>query len=205
MRTRRAGLFMLAGILACLSVSAAQTDLRDNDHQPDKVMDIAGLTAGMTVGEVGAGEGYFTFKLAARVGPSGRVYANDIDARALGRLADRARREGFSNIETIVGEVDDPLLPPALDAVFMVNVFHDLAEPVALLRSLVPCLKPDAAVIILDRDPARFGAGSRHNLPTETILALIKEAGFELVRTETAFRVHNLYLIKPKLLQEAEG
>ena len=117
MRTRRAGLFMLAGILACLSAPAAQKDLRDGDHRPDKVMDIAGLTAGMTVGEVGAGEGYFTFKLAARVGPSGRVYANDIDARALGRLADRARREGFSNIETIVGEVDDPLLPPALDAV----------------------------------------------------------------------------------------
>jgi len=198
MRARGSSYFVLAALFVCLSGLTAQMVDRDRDHQPDKVMDIAGLTEGMIIGEVGAGEGYFTFKLAARVGKSGKVYANDIDARALRTLAERAGREGFSNIETIVGEVENPLLPSAaLDMVFMVNVFHDLAKPVELLRSLVPSFKPGATAVILDRDPAKFAAGNKHNLPTETILALIKEADFELVRMETFFRVHNLYIIRP--------
>ncbi|MCJ7586304.1 MAG: class I SAM-dependent methyltransferase [Candidatus Aminicenantes bacterium] len=181
-------------------------EVRDRDHQPDKVMDIAGLTAGMVIGEVGAGEGYFTFKLAARVGPSGKVYANDVDARALRTLAARAGREGFSNIETIVGEVENPLLPSAaLDMVFMVNVFHDLTKPVGLLRGIVPSLKPGATVVILDRDPAKFASGNKHNLPTETILALIKEADFELLGMETFFRVHNLYIIRPLKTYSRQG
>jgi len=197
MRVHRFVCFVLAALFACFSGLSAQTDVRDKDHQPDKVMDIAGLREGMVIGEVGAGEGYFTFKLAVRVGPTGKVYANDIDARALRRLADRARREGFSNIETIVGEVENPLLPAALDMVFMVNVFHDLTQPAELLRNIVPSLKPGATLAILDRDPARFTGGNKHNLPTKTILDLIKDAGFELVRMDTSFRIHNLYIIRP--------
>lgn len=199
MRKQRPGILVFAALFACLAGLPPQTEVRDKDHQPDKVMDIAGLAEGMIVGEVGAGEGYFTFKLAARVGKTGKVYANDIDARALRKLSERASREGYSNIETIVGEVENPLLPAAaLDMVFMVNVFHDLSKPVELLRGIVPSLKPGATIVILDRDPAKFSAGNKHNLPTETILALIKEAGFELVRMETFFRVHNLYIVKPR-------
>ncbi|MDH4195927.1 MAG: class I SAM-dependent methyltransferase, partial [Candidatus Aminicenantes bacterium] len=177
---------------------AAQTNVRDRDHEPDKVMDIAGVVPGMVIGEVGAGGGYFTFKLAVRVGEGGKVYANDIDSGALRSLRNRARREGVVNIETIVGEVEDPLLPAgALDMVFMVNVFHDLAKPVELLRNLVPSLKPGGTVVILDRDPEKVRGQSRHFLPTETILAKVKEAGFELVRMETFLRYHNLYIVRP--------
>jgi len=177
---------------------AAQTDVRDRDHEPDKVMDIAGVVPGMVIGEVGAGEGYFTFKLAGRVGERGKVYANDIDSGALRTLMNKARRDGVVNIETIVGEVEDPLLPAgALDMVFMVNVFHDLTKPVELLKNLAPSLKPGATVIILDRDPIKAAGQSRHFLPTETILATVKEAGFELVRMETFLRYHNLYIIRP--------
>lgn len=190
--------FVLAVVSLLISFLAAQTDIRDRDHEPDKVMDIAGVVPGLVIGEVGAGEGYFTFKLAARVGDRGKVYANDIDSGALRTLLNRARRDGVANIETIVGEVEDPLLPEgALDMVFMVNVLHDLEKPVELLRNLVPSLKPGGRVVILDREPAKMAFNSRHFLPAETVLAKVKEAGFELVRMETFLRQHNLYIITP--------
>ncbi len=105
-------------------------DSRDRIHQPEKVMDLAGVEPGMVIGEVGAGEGYFTFKLSGRVGENGKIYANDIVERVLRSVRRRCERDGITNIETIVGEVDDPLFPEvALDRVFIVNAFHDLARP----------------------------------------------------------------------------
>lgn len=190
--------FVIALVSLLISFLAAQTNVRDRDHEPDKVMDVAGVVPGMVIGEVGAGEGYFTFKLAARVGERGKVYANDIDSGALRSLRNNARRDGVTNIDTIVGDVENPLLPAgALDMVFMVNVLHDLAKPVELLQNLVPSLKPGGTVVILDRDPTKLAINSRHFLPTETILAKVKEAGFELVRMETFLRYHNLYIIRP--------
>ncbi len=198
MRDKKAILIFPVAVALVILPLAGQTNSRDREEQPDKVMDIAGVVPGMVIGEVGAGEGYFTFKLAARVGAEGKVYANDINSRALRSLGNRARRDGVENIETIVGEVEDPLLPEgALDMVFMVNVFHDLAKPVELLRNLVPSLKPGGTVVILDRDPTRMTSQARHFLPTETILAKVREAGFELVRMETFLRYHNLYIVRP--------
>ncbi len=173
-------------------------DVRDKYHQPDKVMDIAGIKPGMIIGEVGAGSGYFTFHLARRVGEVGKVYANDISRRALRALSERADREGVSNIETILGEVEDPLLPSGLDAVFIVNAFHDLAEPVALLNNLVPSLKPDARVVILDRDPAKLKNYSSHNLTKDEVLEYVKQSDFELDRLETFLPQHAIYIIKLK-------
>ena len=115
-----------------------QADVRDKHHQPDKVMDVVGVKPGMVIGEVGAGNGYFTFHLSRRVGDSGKIYANDISSRALTSLSRKCDEEGITNIETIVGEVEDPLLPDdELDMVFIVNAFHDLGKPVKLLLSLI--------------------------------------------------------------------
>ena len=140
---------VLLGTLACvLGVSAGQVS-RDRLHQPDRVMDTVGLKEGMVIGEVGAGSGYFTFHLARRVGESGKVYANDISRSALNSLERRSRQEGLANIETILGESRDPLLPPGLEMVFIVNAFHDISHPVPLLNNLADSLKPGAAVIIV--------------------------------------------------------
>jgi ubiquinone/menaquinone biosynthesis C-methylase UbiE len=120
-------------------------------------MDAIGVKAGMTIGEVGAGNGYFTFKLARRVGPTGSIYANDIDRGALRNIEAGARRRNLENIVIVRGETADPLFPPGvMDLVIMVYVFHELAEPVALLQNLKPSLKPGAPVVILERDPRRF-------------------------------------------------
>jgi arsenite methyltransferase len=184
----------------CLSLDA---DVRDTWHQPDKVMDAVGVVPGMVIGEVGAGYGYFTFHLSRRVGDSGRIYANDIASRALASLRRKAESQGITNIETIIGEVEDPLLPKGiLDMVFIVNAFHDLAKPVKLLNNLIPSLKLGAPVVIIDRDPSKFRDPVGHFLTQEEILEMIKQSDFELDRMETFLPQHSIYIIRVKKLKQ---
>lgn len=197
LRYRRSILTLLCAGL-CL-VPLAADDVRDQWHQPEKVMDLVGLKPGMIVGEVGAGHGYFTFKLAERVGASGKIYANDISQSALRYLKDRCEREGVMNIETVLGEVENPLLPKNLDMVFIVNAFHDLAKPVELLNNLSVCLKPEARVVILDRDPKKLNYSTDHFLTRQMVLEKIEESVFELERLETFLPQHNIYILRLKI------
>ena len=187
---------MLFGGLCLAQLNA--DDVRDKWHQPDKVMDLVGVRKGMIIGEVGAGHGYFTFKLSERVGESGKIYANDISRSALKYLSDRCKREGITNIQTIIGEVEDPLLPKDLDMVFIVNAFHDLDRPVELLNNLSLSLKPEAPVVILDRDPTKFRYDTDHFLTREEVLEKIEESVFVLDRMETFLPQHNIYIIRRK-------
>ena len=188
---------VLPGLIAAAGAAQFDNPSRDAIEQPAKVMEAVGIKPGMAVGEVGAGRGYFTFWLAKGVGESGRVYANDIDRASLAALERRRDGEKVGNIETVLGTVDDPRLPPgALDMVFMVNAFHDLEKPVELLANLLPALKPGGTVVIMDRDPAR--SGDRHFLPRAKVEELVGRSVFELVRTETWLRYHNLYILKAR-------
>ncbi len=194
MKFSRCLCIVIVFIAFCLFLRA---DVRDSYHQPDKVMDVVGVKPGMVIGEVGAGHGYFTFHLSRRVGVSGKIYANDIATRALAAIRRKCEKEGITNIQTIVGEVEDPLLPDGeLDMVFIVNAFHDLAKPVRLLNNLVPSLKPGALVVIIDRDPEKVGGFNRHVLTQEEVLEHIKNSDFDLDRIETFLPQHNIYIIK---------
>jgi len=180
--------------------SAAERD-RDSWQQPEKVMDAIGVKAGMTIGEVGAGNGYFTFKLARRVGPTGLIYANDIDPNGLQNIKAGARQRKIDHIVTVRGDVADPLFPPGvMDLVIMVYVFHELAEPVELLQNLKPSLKPDATLVILERDPGKIHSTSGHYYDRDKLLELVRKAGFELVRVETFLVMDNVYILRPNSL-----
>ena len=111
-------------------------------------------------------------------------------------LMRRAEREGYANIETIIGEVEDPLLPEGLDMVFIVNAFHDLARPVSLLNNLSKSLKPDAKVVILDRDPAKVRDSAAHFLPRQEIEEKVAESVFMMERIETFLSQHNIYILQ---------
>ncbi len=179
----------LAAGLFCLSISAQ--DSREQREQPDKLLDIAGVKPGMIVGEAGAGGGFLTFFLSKRVGASGHIYANDIDANSLERLSERSRREGVGNITTVLGKVDDPLFPVNdLDLVVMIWAFHDFTERAAWLKNVKKYLKDDAGIFIFDGQAAHF---SKDIAESDA-----EKAGFRLARCE---RLHGriwLYELRVK-------
>jgi len=197
----RFGVVSIAAVLCCLSAPSVDgqygSQARDKIEQPEKVMEVTGVRPGMVIGEVGAGHGYFTFWLARGVGEKGRVYANDIDRSALAAIERRRAAENVANIETVLGTVEDPRFPSgSLDMVFMVNSFHDLERPVELLANLLPALKPDATVVIMDRDPAR--TSDRHFKTRAEVEETIGRSVFELVKVEDFLRDHNLYILRAR-------
>jgi len=197
---KRKFLFIIPTLLALMLVThGASPQERDTWQQPEKVMDAIGVKPGMTIGEVGAGYGYFTFKLARRVGETGKVYANDIDKKALKSIENRSKRENITNIVTIIGEVEKPLFPEGImDMVVMVYVLHDLEKPLELLKNIKPAMKPNAPLIILEKDPEKTGDTSGHFYRKEKLLSLVSEAGYELVRTETFLSKDNIYIFQAK-------
>ena len=124
---------------------------RDSVGEAQKVMDLAEINPGMTVADIGAGEGYYTVRLAEKVGAKGRVLAEDIDRDALDRLGQRVERERLDNVSIRLGTPDDPRLPAnSFDRVFMVHMYHEVQEPFAFLWRLWPSLKADGRVIVVE-------------------------------------------------------
>ena len=171
-----------------------------NKRQPPvKIMDAIGLKPGMVIGEVGAGTGRMTMWLAERVGKSGKVYANDIDRSALDYLRKRCRREGFKNVEIVVGKMENPRFPDgSLDIAFMINVYHHLADPAPVIRNLHPSLKPDGVLAIVECDPDKVSWGDEHGCSRQkNMIDVLKKAGFEVLRIETFLDEDSLYIAKP--------
>lgn len=193
-------LILILLILAVLlpQLKAGQNTYRDRELQPEKLMDTIGVKPGLIIGEGGAGQGYFTFKLADRIGPTGKIYANDISTRALSSIRSRCEREGVTNIETIQGEVDDPLFPKDLDMIFMVAAFHDFEKPGLWLENAISSMKPEATLVIVEKDPERYTRDSGHHMTKDEILDTVKQADFELVRVEMFLERDNIYIFRLK-------
>jgi predicted methyltransferase len=126
-------------------------DARDRAGEAEDVMQLAGVKAGMSVADVGAGEGYYTVRLARVVGPKGRVLAEDIQPDIRDQLADRVQRERLDNVAVKLGTPDDPTLPPSsFDRVFLVHMYHEVASPYAFLWHMREGVKPNGLVIVVD-------------------------------------------------------
>lgn len=196
---RRYPLFSVLAICVFIVFSGlcAAQSRRDAQVQPEKLMDAIGVKPGMVIGEAGAGEGYFTFKLARRVGETGKVYANDIVERVLRVIRNRAEREGITNITTILGKVEDPLFPKGgLDMVFMISAFHDFEKKVEWLNNVKPYLKPGGTLVIVEQDPDKSGSGRYHLMTQQEILETVKKSDFKLDRIETFLPTYNIYVYK---------
>jgi len=128
-------------------------DARDRVGEAEEVMRMAGVKAGMSVADIGAGEGYYTVRLARLVGTGGRVLAEDIVPATRDKLADRAQRERLDNVAVKLGTPNDPMLPPAsFDRIFLVHMYHEVASPYAFLWHLRAGLKPDGQIVVVDAD-----------------------------------------------------
>ena len=163
---------------------------RDNRGEAEAVMDMAGIKPGMTVADIGAGEGYYTVRLAERVGSQGRVLAQDIDREALDRLGARVERERLDNVSIKLGEGDDPRLPAdSFDRVFLVHMYHEVREPYAFLWRLWPALRKGGQVVVVDVDRPT----DQHGIAPLLLACEFKAAGFRLVAFRDAPELAGYY------------
>jgi predicted methyltransferase len=163
---------------------------RDAWQQPEKVMDALGIADGSIVADLGAGGGWFTIRLARRVGPNGRVYAEDVQPQMIESIKRRVERENLRWVTTILGTHTDPQLPAPVDAVLIVGVYNEMEEPVALLRNLAADLKPKGRIGIIDFKKDGFGPGPalEERVDPERVIEDAEAAGLRLLARETFLR-----------------
>jgi ubiquinone/menaquinone biosynthesis C-methylase UbiE len=192
---------LLAAALTLLLVASlpavaapAQESAREQWQRVPEVLAALGIGPGSRVADVGSGDGFFSVRLARAVGETGRVYAVDISAEALGRLRDRLQREGIDNVEVIEGEPDDPRLPEAaLDAALIVNAYHEMVEYRAMLAHLRRALKPEGRLVMVEPITSRMRAAPRarqvdeHEIAPWFVEAELREAGFHVLQLVDPF------------------
>ncbi len=151
---------------------------RDEKLQPNRIMDILGIKQGSKVADIGAGSGWFTARASRRVGTGGIVYAVDINREYLDYIEKRSKRESLANIRVILGKEDDPLLPEkSVDAVLLLKTYHEVAQPIRLLKRTRLAMRPGALLGIIDRN----GKGDDHGLDKEVVIKEAARARFVLV------------------------
>ena len=163
---------------------------RDSLNEAQKVMDLAQIKEGSTVADIGAGDGYYTVRLGARVGRKGRVLAEDIDPEAVQRLGIRVERERLDNVSIKLGAPDDPRLPEAsFDRIFLIHMYHEVSEPYAFLWRLRPALHPGGKVIVVDVDRPT----GEHGIPPPLLFCEFAAVGFRLSQFERKPELQGYY------------
>jgi SAM-dependent methyltransferase len=163
-------------VASIVSPRWSNEDARDGAGEADTVMTLLGVGPGMAVADIGAGSGYYTVRLAPRVGPQGRVYAEDISSRYLRELRGRVGKAKLGNVTPVLGEPHDPRLPPhSVDLALLVHMYHEIEQPYGLLHNLHPALRPGARVGVVDLDRPT----SSHGTPPARLRCELLAAGYD--------------------------
>ena len=167
---------------------------RETEEAPELALDSIGIRKGLVVADVGAGTGYFALRIARRVGPEGKVYANDVQPEMLDKLRVNAQREKLTNVETVLGSVADPKLPAGrIDIVLLVDVYHEFSQPQEMLQHIRAALKPDGRLVLLEyrkEDPA-IPIRPEHKMSVTEVKAEVEAEGYKLDKVvETLPRQH---------------
>jgi len=173
---------------------------RDAWQQPGRIMDALGIADGSVVADIGAGGGWFTVRLARRVGPNGLVYAEDVQRQMLEAIERRIEREGLPNVRTVLGRDDDPQLPPAsLDAALVVDAYHEVQDRVSLLQRLRESLRPSGRVGIIDfrNDGGGPGPPAEDRVDPSVVIADAAQAGLRLIAHERFLPYQYLLIFGP--------
>jgi ubiquinone/menaquinone biosynthesis C-methylase UbiE len=203
---QQAGVHPLSGRRFAQTMSVEGADWldrseRDLEENPDRAIDVLKLEKGSTVADVGAGSGYMTVKLAKKVGPQGKVYANDIQQGMLDLLSKRVTKSKLTNVSTVLGTQDDPKLPAdTLDLVIMVDVYHELSQPQVMLRHIRDSLKPGGRLVLLEyrKEDPDIPIRPEHKMSVADAKLEVEAEGFKLTKTnEDLPRQHILIFSKP--------
>lgn len=169
-------------------ISSAYSDeeTRDKNREAERVIDRLGIVPGVRVADIGAGDGYYTARLAYRLGPTAGIYAEDVTADHLRGLAARLDREGIKNVKLVLGAPRDPKLPPAsIDVAILSHMYHEIENPFEFLYRLRPALAPNARVAIIDADRST----QDHGTPPALLRCELASVGYrqvDFVRLEPA-------------------
>lgn len=165
---------------------------RDAWQRPDRIMDELGIGEGSIVADLGAGGGWFTVRLAYRVGPDGQVYAEDVQHQMIEAIRRRIAREQLTNVKTILGTQTDPGLPQPVDAVLIVDAYSEMEHPVALLRNVAASLKPKGRIGIVNFTKDGYGPGPdmEERVDPERVIRDAEAAGLRLLSRPTFLRYH---------------
>lgn len=171
-------------------------------QKPDQIMEFLDIQEGYVVADIGTGAGYFALYLSDRVGESGLVYAEDIQPEMVDYTAARVEYEGIENVRVVLGEPDDPGLPDnSLDLALMANVYHQVENPVTLLKNIARDLKADGRLIIIDWRADReseHGPPMLNRVPRDMVETDAEEAGFYMVRHHPFLRYHYFLIFKKR-------
>jgi precorrin-6B methylase 2 len=174
---------------------------REEEEAPDVALNALKIPKGAAVADIGAGSGYITVRLAARVGPTGRVYANDVQPQMLNILARRLERAKIGNVTLIEGTLDDPKLPPAsVDLALMVDVYHELSQPQAMLRHLRDSLKPGGRLVLLEyrKEDPTVQIKPDHKMSVAEAKMEVEAEGFTLAKVDEALPRQHILIFTAK-------
>lgn len=173
---------------------------REKEEAPESALDQMGVQKGMTVADIGAGTGYFSIRLARRVGSAGRVYANDVQPEMLDRIRAKCQKLHVQNIETVLGSEADPKLPAgAMDLILMVDVYHEFSQPQRMLEAIRTALKPDGRLVQLEyrKEDPTIPILPDHKMTIAEVKTEVEAEGFKLDKVlDTLPRQHLFIFVK---------
>jgi len=174
---------------------------RLEEEEPETALDVLKIQKGSTVADVGAGSGYMTMRMAKRVGETGTVYANDVQPQMLKFLEQRVNRARVTNVILVQGTLDDPKLPSgAMDLELMVDVYHELSQPQAMLHHLRDALKPTGRLVLLEyrKEDPTIPIRPEHKMSVKEAKLEVEAEGFRLAQVDESLpRQHILIFTRP--------
>ena len=190
----------IAGVMGVQGADWLNRPEREKEENPEGALDALGIRPGMIVADVGAGTGYMSLRMARRVGPNGKVYANDLQPEMLRRLRENAAKAGINNVETVLGAEDDPKLPVGrMDLVLLVDVYHEFSQPQKMIDRIRDALAPGGRLVLLEyrKEDPNVPILPEHKMSVAQVKAEIEPEGFVLSQViETLPRQHILILTK---------
>ena len=174
---------------------------RDDEEAPDVALSVLKIAKGAVVADIGAGSGYITERLAARVGPAGRVFANDVQPQMLDLLARRLARKKIGNVTLVQGTLDDPKLPPeSVDLALMVDVYHEFSQPQAMLRHLREALRPGGRIVLLEyrKEDPTIPIRPEHKMSVAEAKLEVEAEGFTLSKVDESLPRQHILIFTAK-------
>ncbi len=198
----------IASVMGFSGAQWLERSEREIEEMPDAALESIGIKAGMTAADVGAGSGYFTVRLARRVGAEGKVYAQDIQPEMLRLLRRRLEKANFDNVVTVLGTETDPKLPEnSLDLILMVDVYHEFSQPQRMLRELRKALKDDGRLVLLEyrKEDPWVPIRPEHKMSVAEAKLEVEDEGFLLERVGKELPRQHILVFKKNIDQASAG